>query len=128
MILDIPYDIKSFAYKDLMAQDRWLAFTVSASLTEVGTATYTGRHHVIGRQCFFQVSIVPGTSVASTAGTNYIGLPLTAKGIGGAAIMSNDTTNIAVGDCHIDVATNRCYLPSQAASGNTFTVAGWYEI
>jgi hypothetical protein len=42
--------------------------------------------------------------------------------------MTNDTTNIAVGVCHIDHATSRCYLPAQAASGNTFTLAGWYEI
>jgi hypothetical protein len=128
VILDIPYDVKSFAYRDLMAQDRWLPFTVSASLTEVGTTTYTGRHRVVGRQCFFQVSIVPATSIASTAGTNYISLPLTAAGLGGVATMTNDTTNIAVGVCHIDQATSRCYLPAQAASGNTFTVCGSFEI
>lgn len=121
-------DVRGFAFRDLAGQDRWLAFTVSASLTEVGAATYTGRLRVVGRQCFFQVSIVPATSVASTAGTHYIALPMTAKGIGGVSSMTNDTTNVAVGVCHIDVTTSRCYLPALVASGNTFTVAGSYEI
>jgi hypothetical protein len=51
-----------------------------------------------------------------------------AKGISGMGVMTNDTSNIAVGVCHIDVATSRCYLPSQVASGNTFKLCGWYEI
>ena len=46
----------------------------------------------------------------------------------GIATMTNDTTNIAVGTCHIDVSTSRCYLPTQAASGNTFNIFGSYEV
>jgi hypothetical protein len=121
-------DPASFAYKDLTSQDRWESFTVAVSLTVVGTPTYTGRYRIVGKQCFFQVSLVSSTSIATTAGTHYVTLPITAKGIGGMATMTNDTTNIAVGVCHIDVSDSRCYLPSQVASGNTFTVAGWFEI
>lgn len=122
------FDSKSFAYRDLLGVDQWDSFTVSASLTVVGATTYTGRYRLVGRQCFFQVSLVAATSIASTAGTHYVSLPVPAGGIGGAAVMTNDTTNIAVGTCHVDVATSRVYLPTQAASGNTFNVCGWYEI
>ena len=94
----------------------------------VGTPTYTGRYRIVGRQCFFQVTLVATTSIASTAGTHYVTLPITAGGLGGVATMTNDTTNIAVGVCHLDVATSRAYLPTQAASANTFIVAGWFEI
>jgi hypothetical protein len=125
---DMPVDRRSFAYRDLLSQDRWESFTVSASLTVVGTPTYSGRFRVVGRQCFFQVSAVSTTSIATTAGTSYFALPMTANGIGGVATMTNDTTNIAVGVCHVDVSTSRVYPPTQGASGNTFVVAGWYEV
>lgn len=125
---DLTLDTKSFAYRDLLSVDRWESFTVSASVTLVGAATYTGRYRLVGRQCFFQVSLVAATSIATTAGTHYVTLPITAQGLGGVATMTNDTTNIAVGTCHIDVSTSRCYLPTQGASGNTFIVAGWYEV
>jgi hypothetical protein len=125
---DMPVDRRSFAYRDLLSQDRWESFTVSASLTVVGTPTYSGRFRVVGRQCFFQVSAVSTTSIATTAGTSYFALPMTANGIGGVATMTNDTTNIAVGVCHVDVSTSRVYPPTQVASGNTFVVAGWYEV
>jgi hypothetical protein len=125
---NLQIDTKSFSYRDLLSLDQWDSFTVAVSLTVVGTPTYTGRYRIVGKQCFFQVSLVSSTSIASTAGTHYITLPITAAGIGGVATMTNDTTNIAVGVCHIDVATSRCYVPTQAASGNTFTVCGWFEI
>lgn len=125
---DRDIDEKSFAFRDLLGVDRWDEFTVSASLTVVGTPTYTGRFRFVGSQCFFQVSLVSSTSIATTAGTHYISLPVTAKGLGGVASMTNGTTNIAVGVCHIDVANSRCYLPTQGASGNVFTVSGWYEV
>lgn len=101
---------------------------MAVSLTVVGTPTYTGRYRVVGKQCFFQVSLVSSVSIASTAGTHYVTLPMAAKGLGGSATMTNDSTNIAVGVCHVDVATGRCYLPSQSASADTFTVCGWFEI
>lgn len=121
------FDETSFAYSDLHGIDRWESFDVSASITVVGTPTYVGRYRFVGKQCFFQISLVSDTSIESTAGTHYVTLPIAAKGVAGVATMTDDTTNIAVGVCHIDVATGRCYLPSQAASGNTFTVAGWFE-
>jgi hypothetical protein len=121
-------DPRSFAYRDLLSIDRWESFTVSASITVVGTATYSGRYRVVGRQCFFQISAVSTTSIETTAGTSYFALPIAAKGITGMAVFTNDTTNIAVGVCHVDVSTSRVYLPTQGASGNTFTASGWYEI
>jgi hypothetical protein len=126
---DVILNVQSFAHRDLIGQDRWQSFTpVFGSLTVVGDTTYTGRLRVVGKCCQFQVAFSAGTSIASTAGTDYLTLPIEAKGLAGVATMTNDTTNIAVGVCHIDVASSRCYLPTQAASGNTFTLAGWYEI
>lgn len=121
-------DTTSFAYRDLLSVDRWESFTPTFSLTVVDTPTYTGRFRIQGRQCEFQVKIVPGTSIASTAGTSYMNLPVPANGIAGMAAMTNATTGIAVGLCHIDVSNSRCYLPAQTASGNAFQLAGWYEI
>lgn len=122
-------DQTSFSWRDLIGQDRWTDFTpVFGSLTVVGATTYTGRLRVVGRSVQFQVSFSAATSIASTAGTDYLTLPVTAKGLSGMATMTNDTSNIAVGVCHIDVTNSRCYIPTQGASGNTFTLSGWYEI
>lgn len=122
-------DEKSFAYRDLKSQDVWQSFTpVFGSLTVVGATSYTGRYRIVGRSVQFQVQFSAATSIASAAGTDYLTLPITAKGISGMAVMTNDTTNVSVGVCHLDVATSRCYLPAQVASGNTFKLCGWYEI
>jgi hypothetical protein len=120
-------DSTSFAYRDLLSVDRWESFDPTFSITVVGTPTYEGRYRIVGKQLQFQVRLSATTSIASTAGTSYMELPIAALGIGGMAAMTNDTTNIAVGLCHIDVTNSRCYLPSQSASGNVFTVAGWFE-
>ena len=127
---DKQVDEKSFSWRDLLGLDRWDSFTVVASLTVVGTPTYVGRYRFVGKKCEFQISAVASTSIASTAGTHYFQSPTAAKGISGQATMTNATTKIAVGNCHIDnsVSPARIYLPTQAASGNTFHVAGWYEI
>lgn len=126
---NIPIDQKSFAYRDIVSLDRWESFTpVFGSLTVVGATSYTGRYRLVGRQLQFQVSFSAATSIASTAGTDYLTAPVTVKGVAGIAIMTNDTTNIAVGMCHVDVANSRIYLPTQTASGNTFTLCGSYEI
>lgn len=127
---NVTVDENSFANRDLRGIDRWDSFPVSTNLVIVGTPTYVGRSRVVGRQRFFQSSIVSSTSIASTAGTHYVALPTPAKGLGGQATMTNATTKIAVGDCHIDTSVSpaRAYLPSQVASGDTFIVAGWYEI
>lgn len=126
---DVQIDQKSFAWRELLSQDMWQSFTpVFGSLTVAGATTYTGRYRIMGAELQFQVSFSAATSIASTAGTDYFTLPVTAKGLAGMCIMSNDTTNIAVGTCHVDVTNSRCYLPTQAASGNTFNLCGSYEI
>ena len=123
-------DQTSFAWRDLLGVDQWDSFTVSASLTVVGTPTYVGRYRIVGKQCFFEISAVSSTSIASTAGTHYFALPIAAKGVAGFATMTDNTAKAAAGTgvCHIDIATSRCYVPTQAASANTFLVAGNYEI
>lgn len=126
---NVDIDRKSFAFRDLLSLDSWAEFTpIFGSLTVIGATTYTGRYRIIGRKMEFQVRFSAATSIASTAGTDYLTLPATAQGIAGIATMTNDTTNIAVGVCHIDVSTSRCYLPTQAASGNTFKICGSFEI
>ena len=121
---------QSFAYKDLTGTDRWETTWTPAptSLTVVGTHTYTGRFRVQGRSVEFQVQFSSDTSVAATAGTTYFDLPIAAAGISGFASMQNATTNVAAGNCVIDVTNSRCYIPSITASGNTFKLFGKYEI
>lgn len=118
-----------FAHRDLIGQDRWESFTpVFGSLTVVGATTYSGRYRIVGKSVQFQVSFSAATSIASVAGTDYLTLPIAAKGLSGICVMTNDSTNVAVGLCHVDVTTSRCYLPAQIASGNTFLLFGVYEI
>lgn len=126
---NVVVDIKSFAYRDLVGQDRWEVFTpVFGALTVVGDTTYVGRLRVSGRKCEFQVQFSAATSIASVAGTDYLDLPIAAAGLSGIATMTNNTTNVAVGVCHVDVATSRLYLPAQAASADVFNLTGSYEI
>lgn len=129
MIDDKNINTAGFAWRDLQGVDRWETFApMFGSLTVVGATNYSGRYRIVGAQLQFQVKFSAATSIASTAGTDYLSLPVPAKGIAGIAAMTNDSTNIAVGLCHIDVATGRCYLPAQTASGNVFTLCGSYEI
>lgn len=122
-------DLRSFAYRDINGIDKWTAFTpVFGSLTAVGATSYTGRLRVVGRSVQFQVKFSAATSIAAVAGTDYLTLPMTAGGLAGMAVMTNDTTNVAVGLCHVDPMTSRCYLPTQTASGDMFTLCGWCEI
>lgn len=128
--LDSPeLDHKSFAWKDLQAQDQWIPFTPAfTSLTVVGATTYKGRYHIVGKQCFFQITLLAGTSIASVAGTTYVSLPVKATGLSGTCTMGNQTTNVAVGVGVIDATNGRAYLPTQTASANTFSLCGWYEV
>lgn len=125
---DANVDEGSFAYRDLLDQDVWSTFTPTGVITEVGATSYSGRFRIVGKQCFAQIKFSAATSIATTAGTSYFTLPVTAVGLAGSGIMSNDTSNIAVGVCHVDVETSRVYLPTQGASGNVFNVAVWWEI
>jgi hypothetical protein len=122
-------DESSFSFQDIQGRDLWETFSVVfGSLTVVGATSYSGRLRFVGHKCEFQVQFSAATSIASVAGTDYLTLPVTSMGLAGMAVMTNDTTNVAVGVCHIDVATSRCYLPAQVASANVFTLAGWFEV
>lgn len=125
---NVIIDPQSFAFRDLLNRDKWLAFTpVFGSLTVVGATSYLGRLRIVGRSVQFQVQFSAATSIASVAGTDYLTLPITSVGLAGMATMTDKTSNIAVGVCHVDVANSRCYLPTKTASGDVFTLAGWYE-
>lgn len=126
---DVQIDEQSYAFKDLTNKVQWEPFApVFGALTVVGATSYSGRFRIVGHLLQFQVQFSAATSIASTAGTDYFTLPIPAKGLSGMAIMSNDTSNIAVGVCHLDVATSRCYLPTQVASANVFNLSGQYEV
>ena len=104
---------------------------VRTGWTDVGALTVTGRYCQIGNIVFFEVNVVPGTSVATVAGTSYIELPVTANPSAtvfiGFASMVNLTTLVAVGLGVNDTANSRCYVPSQAATANTLLISGCYE-
>ena len=112
-----------------MGFDKWNDFSpVFTGLTVVGATTYTGRYRKSGKLVYIQVRFSAATSIASTAGTTYMALPIAAKGLAGTGIMTNSTTNAGVGLCHVDVTNSRLWLPTQAVSGNVFTLFGEYEI
>ena len=121
---------QNFAYRDLIGQDKWESWTPTRmGWTDVGTPTVTGRFRVVGRQCFFQVKVVPGTTVATVAGTSYITMPIAIASFGGVAVMYNYSTGVAVGVCSVWDGTNPgVFVPAQVATGNTLVIAGWYEI
>ena len=135
---------RGFANRDLNGIDAYqirtqanIAFTTQfPAITVVGTPTYTMRWRDVGKACQFEVEFKSSTTIASTAGVSYFQLPmlpydpnsLQPFGKGGMAQMNNISTNIAVGLCSINLANGRCYLPTQAASANTFQVSGWYPI
>lgn len=119
----------SFAYRDLAGQDKWTAWTPTRTgWTDVGTPTVVASYRVVGAQCFIQMRVTPATTVATTAGTSYITLPIRAKGLCGSGTMTNLTTNVAIGLCVVDVTNNRLYVPSNAASGDVLAVACDYQI
>ena len=128
-LAELDADESSFSFRDLNGQDVWDTFTpVFGSLTVVGATSYSGRFRFVGRQCYGQVKFSAATSIASVAGTDYLTLPVTAKGLTGMGVMTNDTSNVAVGLCHLDVATSRLYLPAQLASANVFNLFWTCEV
>jgi len=127
LALPSKLDETSFAYRDITGQDLWTQWTPTfTSLTVIGATSYFGRFRIEGKLLRLQVQFSAATSIASTAGVSRLDLPVARVGLAGMAVMTNSTTNIAVGVCH--VATTGIYLPSQTASGNVFNIAGWYEI
>jgi hypothetical protein len=126
---DKTIDETSFSFADLLGVDQWKSFTpVFGSLTVIGATSYSGRYRFVGKSLQFQVQFSAVTSIASAAGTDYLTLPVTAKGLAGIATMMNKTTNIAVGVCVINTTTSRCYLPAQGASADVFLLCGQFEI
>ena len=127
---DASINRTSFSFLNLINQDRWeTSWTpVFGSITLVGTPTYTGRYRRVGKQCQFQVRIVPGTTIATNAGTDYMNLPMTAQGISGFGYMVDATSHIVVGQGHMDTTNSRFWLPSQGASSDTFELYGEFEV
>ena len=126
---DEPIARESFAFRDITGRDRWDTFTpVFGSLTVVGATAYSGRIRFVGRLCQIQVKFSAATSIASVAGTDYLTLPVAAAGLTGMGVMTNSTTKIAVGVCHLEVSTSRLYLPTQAASASVFNLFAEFEI
>lgn len=107
--------------------DAWASFTTTRTgWTDVGSPTVTSKFSKSGNTCFFEIEVVPGTTVATVAGTSYCSLPATAAGYGDAS-MQDLTSLISVGDCVIDKANSRVYVPSKTATGDTLTIAGWFQ-
>jgi hypothetical protein len=109
----------------------WTSYTPTRTgWTDVGTPTVTARYCQVRNVVFFQIKVVPATSVATVAGTSYVSLPasINASALGGDGSMVNDTTFVSVGNCVFDVSNSRCYVPSQTATGNTLSISGWYEV
>ena len=117
-------------FKKLFPQPQWTAWAPTRTgWTDVGSPTVTARYCQIGAIVFFQVKVVPGTTVATVGGTSYISLPVAAgaSGIGGDGSMGNTTGLISIGNCIFDIANSRCYVPSQSATTATLEITGWYE-
>lgn len=116
---------------NLSKADVWTTWAPTRTgWTDVGSPTVTARYLRNGNITFFQIKVVPGTTVATVAGTSYTDLPIAAgaSALAGDASMVNLTTLIAIGNCVIDTANSRCYVPTQTATGNTLEIAGWYEV
>ena len=113
------------------ANTLWETWTPTRTgFTDVGSPTVTARYCLVGKVCKFQIKVVPGTTVATVAGTSYVSLPVTvgASALAGEGSMMNITTLIAIGTCAMDIANSRCYLPTQGATANTLTIFGSYEV
>ena len=141
-------NVGGFSARDIQGLDRWETQNYGGTgeptfaslfpvLTTVGAATAKLRTRIVGRSVQGQIQFSAATSIASVAGTDYMALPIVLRdssgtiiptGVAGMGVMTNDTTNVAVGLCHLDVTTMRLYLPTQAASGNTFTLYFTYEV
>lgn len=126
---DMRLDDTGFAYLNILGRDKWYAWTpVFTNLTVVGATSYIARQRTVGHLCQAQVKMSAATSIASTAGSTYLALPLNAMGLTGFCVMTNDTAKTAVGLGHIDVTNSRMYLPSQVASGNIFHLFMEFEV
>jgi hypothetical protein len=96
---------------------------VATSLTIVTGATYTGSYTRVGNLVHFVISVATTGTTASTAGTTYFTLPVTAA--------ENDvctavelTAFASRGNGVIAANTMRVYPPSWAATANTVVISG----
>ncbi len=121
---------QGFAFRDIIGQERWISFVpVFTSLAVVGATSYSARWRPLGHEVEFQVQLSAATSIASVSGTTYMDLPVQpAKGLAGNGDMQNITSKVAAGNCVVDVANSRLYLPTQPASNNVFVLMGRYEV
>lgn len=108
----------------------WASWTPTRTgWTDVGAPTVTARYCTLFRTTFFQIKIIPATTTATVAGTSYVSLPVAQSGsaLAGEGSMMNITTLVAVGTCAMDMTNGRIYVPTQGATANTLTIAGFYE-
>jgi hypothetical protein len=111
-------------------QGTWTpTFTNLTVVNGTGAATYAGRYSRIGRTIFYTVKIsCSGTATtASTAGTTYCDLPITAAQ-DDTVTTSNKTTLLGIGTGLLDSTNDRCYPSSWVATGNTIIISGKYEV
>lgn len=119
---------ETFSARDSEGRDHWEEWTPTLTdWTEVGTTTVHGRFRVVGAQCFCQVRVTPETTCETAAGTSYVDCPIPATGFAGDGSMGLDP-NVTIGSVKVDVANSRVYVPTQAATANTFSIAWWYEV
>lgn len=114
-------------FNSLFVGDTGSRFTPAfTSLTEVGTATFSGTYYKIGQNlAYYSVTITPATSVSATAGTTYFNFPLTLK-TNGACLAVSGLLGSSAGMA--DAATNRVYIPELAAVTVPVTIVGLAEI
>lgn len=95
------------------------------NLTEVGTATITGRYYKIGSLVYFSIVVTPSTSTSATAGTTYVNnFPLDVT-IDGACFAVSGLVGGNVG--MVEASTNRIYVPAWSAVTVPLTVVGLVE-
>ena len=102
-----------------------------SGLTLVGSVVHTGKWYRISDYMqYFWATITSsgGGTHASTAGTTYLSnYPSDITGNGGSVRVSNMATNIAAGGGVAVASNDRIYLPTWAATAETFVVAGVVE-
>ena len=119
-----------FAARDLRGMDRWETYTPTRTgWTDVGTPTVSGRFRLVGKQCFWQVIVTPGTTCATTGGTSCVSLPVTpAPGTAGDGVATDATGFRSIGALAYDMTNKLAYIETYAATAHVFHLAGNYEV
>lgn len=94
-------------------------------LTEVGTATKTGRYYQISRSLvYFRIVITPATNTSATAGTTYCdNFPLNITAAGAAMSLSGATAALA----GVTSSPKRIYTGSWSLLTTPVTITGLIE-